>query len=91
MRKNKKILLGLGLDKEKEEQVRITKGDNFELYGGSKDTHEMMQEKAVRFNEELKKKKKDLNNISNTEFQEIAHKLDMPVIPENKPQLHTQN
>src|SRR5690606_34554322 len=57
-KKNRKaLLLGLGLD-GKDEHVRITKGDNFRLVGGSKETHECMQEKAIKFNEELKKRGK---------------------------------
>ena len=59
----KKILLGLGLD-SKDGHVRITKGENFRLYGGSEETHEFMQEKAVKFNEHLDKKGKTLDNIT---------------------------
>jgi hypothetical protein len=91
MKKNRKFLLGLGLDKPQDEQIRMTRGENFQLLGGTKDTHGMMQETAIRFNEELKKKKKNLETLSNHEFQEIAHKLDMPLIPGNRPQIHTQN
>jgi hypothetical protein len=52
----KKVLLGLGFDC-KDGHIRITKGDNFRLYGGSKETHELMQEKAVKFNEQLEQKR----------------------------------
>ena len=70
----KKMLLGLGLDC-KDGHVRITKGDNFRLYGGSKKTHEVMQEKAIKFNEHLGKRKKNLDNITTKEFADIAHKI----------------
>lgn len=69
----KKILLGLGFD-AKDGHVRITKGENFRLYGGSKETHEMMQEKAIKFKEQLNRRHKTLDEISNKEFLDIAKK-----------------
>lgn len=72
--KYNKILLGLGLDNA-DAHTRITKGDNFYLYGGSKPTHQQMQETAIKFNEQLKKKNKTLNEISEKEFVDIAHKI----------------
>ena len=74
----KKTLLGLGFDC-KDGHVRITKGDNFRLYGGSGKTHEMMQEKAIKFNEYLGKRKKTLDNISKKEFVDIAEKIGLHV------------
>jgi len=67
----KKILLGMGLDC-KDGHVRVTKGKNFALFGGSEETHGIMQEKAIKFNEQLNKRRKDLNNISEQEFSDIA-------------------
>ena len=46
-RNYKSVLLGMGLD-NKDGHVRATKGENFRLYGGSKETHERMQEKAIK-------------------------------------------
>lgn len=74
----KKILLGLGLD-AKDSHVRITKGKNFRLYGGSEETHGLMQEKAVKFNEYLEKKDKTLDGISKKEFYDIAAKIGLKV------------
>lgn len=77
MKKNyqrKALLLGLGLD-GKDGHVRITKGDNFRLFGGSEDTHAYMQEKVIKFNEELSRKKKSLEEINKEEFVEIAEKV----------------
>lgn len=81
----RKILLGLGFDC-KDGHVRITKGKNFRLYGGSKETHELMQEKAIKFNEHLDKKRKTLNSLSKREFYDIAKKigLHVPQDPEDK-------
>jgi len=70
----KSLLFGLGFDCE-DGHCRITRGENFRLYGGSRDTHSLMQEKAIKFNEQLKLKGKTLNEISRVEFREIAHKI----------------
>lgn len=79
----KKLLLGLGFD-SKDGHVRITKGRNFRLYGGSKQTHEIMQEKAVKFNEQLIKKHKTLEDISRKEFIDIAKKIGLRVPEEDQ-------
>lgn len=76
---NKKILLGLGFD-SKDGHVRVTRGKNFRLYGGSEETHGTMQEKAIKFNEQLDRRRKTLDDINKEEFKEIAAKvgLEMP-------------
>jgi hypothetical protein len=45
-------LLGVGLD-NRDGEHRITRADHFLLVGGSEETHERMQETAIRFNESL--------------------------------------
>lgn len=72
--KIRKLLLGLGFDCD-DGFKRITVGDNFRLYGGSKITHETMQEKAIKFNEQLKKHGKTLDEVSEREITDIAHKI----------------
>lgn len=72
------MLLGLGFDC-KDKHVRITKGKNFRLYGGSRQTHELMQEKAVKFNEYLDKRGKTLDEINVKEFYSIAHKIGLKI------------
>ena len=72
------ILLGLGFD-SKDGHKRITIGNNYRLYGGSKETHRMMQEKCTKFNEGLKKRAKTLDTISAEEFYDIAHKIGLRV------------
>jgi len=74
----RKMLLGLGLD-AKDGHARITKGKNFRLVGGSKKTHEFMQEKAVKFNEHLDKRRKTLDDINVKEFYDIAEKIGLDV------------
>lgn len=82
-RLHQKMLFGLGFD-SKDGHVRITKGDNFRLYGGSKATHEEMQEKAIKFNEQLKKKKKTLDELKDKEFVDIARKVGLNISIEPK-------
>jgi len=74
----RKLLLGLGLDSDGE--ARLTRGDNFFLVGGTEETHEKMQEKAVRFNEDLARRGKTLDQLSTEEFYEIADKIGLNVI-----------
>ena len=79
---DKSMLLGLGFDC-KDGQKRITLGKNYSLYGGSKQTHRNMQEKCLKFNEQLKKRGKSLDDIGADEFIEIAHKVGLK-IPKKK-------
>ena len=67
----KALLLGLGLD-SKDGHVRITKGNNFRVFGGSEETHEYLQEKCIKFNEQLKRKGKALEELNKEEFYSIA-------------------
>ena len=78
-RTTKAWLLGLGLDNH-DGHTRITSGANFKLLGGSERTHGVMQEKAVKLNEHLKRSGKSLDDISREEFRELASKLGMNVL-----------
>jgi len=64
-------MMGIGLD-NKDGHKRVTKGDNFYLVGGSEETHEHMVETAVKVNEKLAKKGKQLAEISKEEFTDIV-------------------
>ncbi|MDD5449239.1 MAG: hypothetical protein PHO42_01390 [Candidatus Omnitrophica bacterium] len=75
-------LLGLGFDCN-DGHLRITKGKNFRLYGGSDETHQLLQEKAVKFNERLDKKGKTLDTVSMEEFMDIAHSIGLSVSKSN--------
>jgi len=79
----RKLLLGFGFD-AKDGHLRITRGKNFRLFGGSKTTHQMMQEKAVKFNEQLQNRGKTLEEINRKEFNEIAHKIGLTPLKEDK-------
>jgi hypothetical protein len=67
---------GIGLD-GKDGHVRITKMDNFRLLGGSQETHEHMQEKAIKFNERLKKHEKRVTDLNVKQFVELAGEVGM--------------
>lgn len=71
--KKKAVLLGVGLDSDGHK--RVTKGPNFALVGGSKETHEQMTEKAIKINEKLKARGKQLHEVSHQEFDDIAHEV----------------
>ena len=71
--KAKAILLGVGLDSDGHK--RVTTGPNFALIGGSKETHEEMTEKAVKINEKLKAKGKELHEVTHEEFDDIAQSV----------------
>jgi hypothetical protein len=58
--------LGVGLDNEDSHQ-RLTRSDSFLLIGGSAETHERMQDTAIRFGEALQKRGKTLQETSRDE------------------------
>ena len=72
-KKRKAAILGIGLDSDGHK--RLTKGDNFALIGGTEETHEAMTEKAIKINEKLKARGKQLENVSREEFNDIAEEV----------------
>lgn len=72
-RARKAVMLGVGLDSDGHK--RVTSGENFLLAGGSKETHEEMTEKAIKINEKLTARGKQLENVSREEFDDIAHEV----------------
>ena len=77
----KAMMLGVGLDSD-DGHKRVTTGKNFTLVGGSQETHELMTEKAVKINEKLKARGKELEEVSRDEFDDIAHSVGLQ---RNKP------
>ena len=69
--RRKAVMLGVGLDSDGHK--RLTTGPNFILAGGTQETHEVMTEKAIKINEKLAAKGKQLEEVSHEEFDEIAH------------------
>jgi hypothetical protein len=72
--KPKAGMLGIGLDNE-DGHKRLTRGDNFLLVGGSAETHEVMQETAIKVNEQLAKRGKRLEDASPEELRDIFHDI----------------
>jgi seryl-tRNA(Sec) selenium transferase len=81
--KRKAALLGVGLDSDGHK--RITTGPNFALVGGTQETHEAMTEKAIKINEKLKARGKQLETVSHEEFDDIAHEVGLKKMPSPKP------
>lgn len=72
-KKTKAALLGIGLDSDGHK--RITTGENFTLVGGKQETHEQMTEQAIKINEKLKARGKQLETVSYEEFDDIAQEV----------------
>lgn len=71
-------MLGLGLDSDGHK--RLTTGENFALAGGSAETHERMTETAIKINEKLKSRGKQLETVSHEEFTDIAHEVGLRAV-----------
>jgi seryl-tRNA(Sec) selenium transferase len=72
-KKRKAVILGVGLDSDGHK--RLTTGPNFALVGGTEETHEQMTEKAIKINEKLKVRGKQLEEVSRDEFDDIAQEV----------------
>ena len=81
-RRRKALMVGLGLDSDGHK--RLTTGPTFVLMGGSKDTHEVMTEKVIKINEKLAAKDKRLEEVSSSEFDDIAQSVGLQ--PPSAPQ-----
>lgn len=76
-------MLGVGLDTDGHK--RLTTGPNFALVGGTEETHEVMTEKAVKINEKLKARGKQLEEVSRDEFDDIAQEVGLKPVKAVKP------
>lgn len=72
-KKRRVLLLGVGLDSDGHK--RITTGTDFALVGGSAETHEQMTETAIKINEQLRARGKELAEVDGEELDEIAHSV----------------
>ncbi|HEV3235463.1 MAG TPA: hypothetical protein VGZ25_00645 [Gemmataceae bacterium] len=62
--------IGIGLD-NKDGHKRISQSEHFLLVGGSAETHERMQDTAIRFGEALRRRGKRLQDTSIKESMEL--------------------
>jgi hypothetical protein len=67
-------LLGLAFDNH-DGHTRLTRGKNFLLLGGCQDTHAVMQETALKINEQLDRRHKRLEEISPNELRSICREV----------------
>jgi hypothetical protein len=72
-KKVRALMLGVGLDSDGSK--RLTTGPNFALVGGSQETHEQMTEKAIKINEKLKARGKQLETVTHEEFDDIVQEV----------------
>lgn len=63
-------VLGVGLDNQ-DGHKRVTRTDEMVLVGGSAETHEQMQETAIRFSENLEKRGKKIQEASVSEVVDL--------------------
>ena len=59
--------MGLAFDND-DGHTRLTRGKNFLLLGGCQETHAVMQETAIKINEQLDKRGKRLEDVSAGSF-----------------------
>ena len=72
--KKSAALLGVGFDND-DGHVRMTRGENYTLVGGSPETHAVMQETAVKINEKLDERGTRLDDVSLRELREICSEV----------------
>jgi hypothetical protein len=63
-------LLGIAFDATDGDK-RLTRGKNFILAGGCEETHGRMQETAIKVNEQLDERGKQLGEVSASELRDI--------------------
>ncbi|VGO22165.1 hypothetical protein [Pontiella sulfatireligans] len=63
-------LLGVGFDAE-DGHVRITKGENYDVFMGSGESHEYLQQLIQKIEEELKARGMKLDDLTPKEFGEF--------------------
>jgi hypothetical protein len=82
-KKVRALMLGVGLDSDGSK--RLTTGPNFALVGGSQETHEQMTEKAIKINEKLKARGKQLETVTHEEFDDIAQEVGLKKVEPPRP------
>jgi hypothetical protein len=68
-------LIGLGLDGQ-DKHKRITRGEGFNLIGGSEDTHERMTETVIKTTEDLGRKGRTIADAHPEEIADLLRKHD---------------
>jgi hypothetical protein len=82
-KERKAVILGVGLDSDGHK--RLTTGPNFALVGGTPETHEAMTEKAIKINEKLKSRGRQLETVTREEFDDIAQEVGLKKFEPSRP------
>jgi hypothetical protein len=67
-------ILGVGFDAD-DGKVRLTRGKNYALVGGSQQTHSVMQETAEKINEHVDREGKRLEDLTASQLREICEEV----------------
>ncbi len=67
-------LVGIAFDAD-DGHTRLTRGNNFVLCGGSRDSHAVMQETAIKINEHLDRRGQRLEDVSLGELRDICESI----------------
>ena len=73
-KKKQAALVGLAFDAE-DGHKRLTRGKNFVLAGGSQETHEIMQETAIKVNEHLDRRGRQMADLTLPELRDICESI----------------
>ena len=73
-------LLGVAFDNA-DGHTRLTRGKNFVLVGGCQETHAVMQEAAVKINEQLDKRSMRLEDVPVGELRNICRDVVQSIRP----------
>jgi hypothetical protein len=72
--KKQGALVGLAFDAE-DGHKRLTRGKNFVLAGGSQETHELLQETAIKVNEHLDRRGREMADLTLNELRDICESV----------------
>jgi len=74
-------LIGFGLDNA-DDQQRLTRSDQSLIFGGSAETHAELRDTALRMEQELERRGRDLAELDPVELAELATLIDSPELHE---------
>jgi len=67
-------LLGVGFD-HNDEQIRITHSQNYQIFMGSKPSHQALQKICSKIDKTLKSSNRVLSDYTSEEFMELMQKI----------------
>jgi len=67
-------MLGVGFDTD-DGQIRLTRGKNYALVGGSEQTHAVMHETVIKINEHIDREGRRLEDLTASEVREICQQV----------------